>query len=130
MLQAHYGGALCVRKAVSDGESADISGDHTSYDTQGTLTVDGLDSLENYARFAGDHMILVVANNQEDASGVCTVHIPFADGFAQDYANYRVTDLLTGRVITVGRADTVDGFSAVVPYQYCGVFLVEGIPAQ
>lgn len=43
MLQAHYGGALCVRKAVSDGESADISGDHTSYDTQGTLTVDGLD---------------------------------------------------------------------------------------
>ena len=94
------------------------------------VTVDGLDSLENYARFAGDHMILVVANNQEDASGVCTVHIPFADGFTQDYANYRVTDLLTGRVITVGRADTVDGFSAVVPYQYCGVFLVEGIPAQ
>jgi 1,4-alpha-glucan branching enzyme len=94
------------------------------------VTVDGLDSLENYARYAGNRMILIVANNQEDASGVCTVHIPFAEGFTETYDNYRVTDLLTGQVIAVGRADTVDGFSAVVPYQYCGVFLVEGLSAQ
>lgn len=91
------------------------------------VTVEGLDSLENYARFAGDRMILVVANNQEDATGVCRVHIPFEKGFTNSYNNYRVTDLLTGRIITVGRAETVDGFSAVVPYQYCGVYLVEGI---
>lgn len=82
---------------------------------------------DNYARFMGDRMVIVVANNKAEQSGVCTVGIPFSDGFTQQYYNYRVTDLLTGRVIAVGRADTVNNFSAVVPYEYCGVFLVEGI---
>ena len=82
---------------------------------------------DDYARFMGDRMVIVVANNKAEQSGVCTVGIPFSDGFTQQYYNYRVTDLLTGRVIAVGRADTVNNFSAVVPYEYCGVFLVEGI---
>ena len=44
MVQVFYGdGALCVRKAVADSEAADISGDYNIYDTQDTLTVDGLD---------------------------------------------------------------------------------------
>ncbi len=82
---------------------------------------------ENYARYMGDRMVIVVANNNAGQTGVCTVAIPFADGFTQQYYNYRVTDLLTGRVVAVGRADTVNNFAAVVPYEYCGVFLVEGI---
>lgn len=36
-------GALYVRKAVTGSEAADISGDYNTYDTQDTLTVDGLD---------------------------------------------------------------------------------------
>lgn len=91
------------------------------------VEAEGLTKLENYARFMGDRMILVVANHEEDNLGVTSVKIPFEQGFSQSYYNYRVTDLLTGRVITVGRAETVDGFSAVVPYEHCGVYLVEGI---
>lgn len=91
------------------------------------VEAEGLDSLENYARFAGNRMILVLANNDEACDGICTVKIPFDEGFSKSYDNYRVTDLLTGTVIAVGRADTVDHFSAIVPYEYCGVYLVEGI---
>ena len=44
MIQVLYGdGALCVRKAVTGSEAADIRGDYNTYDTQDTLTVDGLD---------------------------------------------------------------------------------------
>lgn len=93
------------------------------------VTVEGFtdQKTDNYARYRDDHMVIVVANNDESQSGVCRVEIPFEEGFATSYYNYRVTDLLTGRVVAVGRADTVDRFSAVVPYEYCGVFLVEGI---
>lgn len=93
------------------------------------VTVDGFTDTKtpNYARYRDDRMVIIVANNDESQSGICRVEIPFEDGFACSYYNYRVTDLLTGRVVAVGRADTVDHFSAVVPYEYCGVFLVEGI---
>lgn len=93
------------------------------------VTVNGFTDkkTDNYARYMGDRMVIVVANNKEEQTGVCTVEIPFSDGFTQQYYNYRVTDLLTGRVVAVGRADTVNNFAAVVPHEYCGVFLVEGI---
>ncbi len=101
------------------------------------VEVEGLSGLQNYARYAGDKAILVVANNEEGNDGICRVKIPFAEAFAQDYPengtnpaagqNYRVTDLSTGRVIAVGFAGTVDNFEAIVPYEYCGVFLVEKV---
>lgn len=91
------------------------------------VTVDGLTSLEHYARYVDNKMVIVVANNEEGNDGVCTVKIPFEDGFAETYKNYKVTDLLTDRVVAVGYAETVDNFSAVVPYEHCGVYLVEGI---
>ena len=52
--------------------------------------------------------------------------LPF-DKLEGEYKNYKVTDLLTGRVIAMGYAEGVDNFSTVVPYTYCGVYLVEGI---
>ncbi|MCQ2430794.1 MAG: hypothetical protein MJ192_10750, partial [Clostridia bacterium] len=93
------------------------------------VTVDGFANAKtnNYARYMGDRMIIVAANNDKDQSGVCRITIPFEEGFTQAYYNYRVTDLLTGRIVTVGRAETVDHFSAVIPFEYCGVYLVEGI---
>lgn len=91
------------------------------------VTVEGLSRLQNYVRFAGNQAIMVVANNEEDSMGLCRVTIPFDTCFAETYHNYKVTDLLTGQVIAVGRAETVNGFSAIVPYEHCGVFLVEGI---
>lgn len=90
------------------------------------VTAEGLSKLQNYARFAENQMIIVLANHEEDNDGLCTVNVPF-DSFDKAYHNYRVTDLLTGQVIAVGRADTVNGFSAIVPYEYCGVYLVEGV---
>lgn len=92
------------------------------------VTVEGLDGLTNYARYGEGRMILVVANHG-DTAGVATVRIPL-DGvanFARDGANYRVTDLLTGRVICVGWAATVENFTCVVPQEYCGVYLVERV---
>ncbi len=90
------------------------------------VKVNGLTALENYARYAGNKMVIVVANNEEAGNGVCTVEIPF-DKLEGEYKNYKVTDLLTGRVVTMGYAERVNNFSAVVPYTYCGVYLVEGI---
>ncbi len=87
----------------------------------------GLSNLQNYARYGENQMVIVLANNEPENAGICTVKIPFdaltVKGETGD--NYRVTDLLTGRVIAVGFAETVDNFTAIVPYQYCGVYLVE-----
>ena len=90
------------------------------------VKAEGLSVLQNYCRYAEGRMVIVLGNNEPQNDGLCTVTIPF-DKLDKEYANYKVTDLLTGQVIAVGRADTVNHFSAIVPYQYCGVYLVEGI---
>lgn len=94
-----------------------------------SVSVSGLtnQTTDAYARYADNRMVIILANHSADQTGVCQVRIPFEEGFAVNYSSYRITDLLSGRVIAVGSADTVDGFSAVIPYEYCGVFLVEGI---
>ena len=90
------------------------------------VKAEGLSVLQNYCRYADGRMVIVLGNNEADNDGICKVEIPF-DKLDKTYDNYKVTDLLTGQVIAVGRADTVNHFSAIVPYQYCGVYLVEGI---
>ena len=90
------------------------------------VKAEGLSVLQNYCRYAGNRMVIVLGNNEAQNDGLCTVTIPF-DKLDKAYENYKVTDMLTGQVIAVGRAETVDHFSAIVPYQYCGVYLVEGI---
>ena len=71
-------------------------------------------------------MVIVLGNNEEGNDGICKVTIPF-DKLDKSYHNYKVTDLLTGQVVAIGRADTVNNFSAIVPYEYCAVFMLEGI---
>ena len=90
------------------------------------VKAEGLSVLQNYCRYADGRMVIVLGNNEADNDGICKVEIPF-DKLDKTYDNYKVTDLLTGQVIAVGRADTVNHFSVIVPYQYCGVYLVEGI---
>lgn len=90
------------------------------------VKAEGLSVLQNYCRYAGNRMVIVLGNNEADNLGLCKVEIPF-DKLDKAYANYKVTDLLTGQVVAVGRAETVNNFSAIVPYQYCGVYMVEGI---
>ena len=90
------------------------------------VKAEGLSVLQNYCRYAGNKMIIVLGNNEPENDGICKVTIPF-DKLDKTYNNYKVTDMLTGQVIAVGRAETVDHFSAIVPYEYCGVYMVEGI---
>ena len=90
------------------------------------VKAEGLSVLQNYCRFAGNKMIIVLGNNEPENDGICKVTVPF-DKLDKTYNNYKVTDMLTGQVVAVGHAETVDHFSAIVPYQYCGVYMVEGI---
>ena len=90
------------------------------------VKAEGLSVLQNYCRYADGRMVIVLGNNEEGNDGICKVTIPF-DKLDKAYHNYKVTDLLTGQVVAIGRADTVNNFSVIVPYQYCGVYLVEGI---
>lgn len=90
------------------------------------VTAEGFDSLQNYARYADNKAVLVIANNNPDTvSG--TVKIPFKKCGINGYKTYAATDLLTGRVILTGTKDEIDGFTAAVPYQHMGIYLVEGI---
>ncbi len=90
------------------------------------VKAEGLSVLQNYCRYADGRMVIVLGNNEEGNDGICKVTIPF-DKLDKAYHNYKVTDLLTGQVVAIGRADTVNNFSVIVPYEYCGVYLVEGI---
>lgn len=89
------------------------------------VVVEGLDSLQNYARYADGRAIIVVANNSADCSGIGRVKIPFDAAGIPGGARYCVTDLMSGEVIAQGGAQEVDGFLAVVPYRGVGVFEVK-----
>lgn len=89
------------------------------------VKVKGMDSLQNYARYADNKAVLVIANNDADTI-IGTVKIPFAKCEIGGYKSYTVTDLMTGRVLLEGTKDEVDSFTAFVPYQYEGIYLVEG----
>lgn len=89
------------------------------------VKVSGMDSLQNYARYADNKTVIVIGNNDADTAAG-KVKIPFRECGINGYRSYTVTDLMTGRVVAGGTKDEVDGFTAFVPYQYTGAYLVEG----
>ena len=89
------------------------------------VKVCGMDSLQNYARYADNQAVLVIANNNPDTL-TGTVDIPFSKCEIGGYRTYKLTDLMTGRTLLTGTKSDIDGFTAFVPYQHDGVFLVEG----
>ncbi len=93
------------------------------------VKAEGLASLQNYARYSADRAVIVLGNNDAACDGIATVSIPFAEMFGEVAAtqNFRVTNLSSGRVIAVGYAGTVDNFTAIVPFETCGVYLVEKV---
>ncbi len=93
------------------------------------VKAEGLSSLQNYARYAADRAVIVLGNNDAACDGIAKVSIPFAEMFGEvsETQNFRVTDLVSGRVITVGYAETVDNFDVIVPFEACGVYLVEKV---
>ncbi len=91
------------------------------------VEVEGLVKLDNYARYGDGKAVLVIANNEEGNDGICRVEVPFKTAFGSEKGRFRVTDLLSGRAVVTGDSAAVNHFSAIVPYQYCGVYLVERI---
>ena len=92
-------------------------------------------SLSAYARFISpDHenattkgqAVLVIPNHVETVSGVGTVTIPVKDANLQGYASFTVTDLSTGRLIAIVPA-SAPIFTVTIPYNYVGMYLVEGM---
>lgn len=89
------------------------------------VQVTGLEGLPAYARFGGNRAALVVAGCSETAvTGQVTV--PLKACGLQYYEKFTVTNLMTGQVIKTGTADEIRQFTAYVPYEQVGVYLVEG----
>lgn len=88
------------------------------------VKVDGLDSLQSYARYADGRAVLVIPNNDPTAFGG-RVKIPFSKCALPSSGTFTVTDLMTGQVILTGTKKEIDNFTAFVPYQHAGVYLIE-----
>ena len=84
----------------------------------------GLTALRAYARYMGDHAVLVIPNNEKDADGSFTAKIPYAD-MGLPAGQYTVTDLLTGNTVASGKSTELTSFSGSVPYEAMGVYLIE-----
>lgn len=92
------------------------------------VDVYGLETLQAYARFAdGKGVIVVPNNNVHDKTSPFTVAVPFAAMGIENNTQYRVTDLLTGKVIAKGNRTQVQDFKAAVAYDTVGVYLVEAV---
>lgn len=89
------------------------------------VKTDGMDALQNYARYADGKAVIVIGNNDAETN-ICNVKIPFYQCELNGYKTYTVTDLMTGREILSGTKKDIDKFTAFVPYEYVGVYLVEG----
>lgn len=90
------------------------------------VKTDGFGTLQNYARFADGRAVIVIGNNDPDSvSG--RVNIPFRKCGIGHYKAYRITDLMTGRVILSGNRAEVSSFNAFVPFENVGAFLIEGV---
>lgn len=91
------------------------------------VAVNGLSKLQAYARYAGNKGVMIIPNYEEDSDGYFIAAIPYSDMGLDGYTNYRLTDLLTDKVIAEGTKETLASFEGFVRYEYMGVFLIEGI---
>ena len=92
------------------------------------VDVYGLETLQAYARYAGGKGVIVVPNNNvHNMDANMTVVVPFQDMGIGYNTKYRVTDLLTGKVIAEGSRSAVQDFEVKVPYDEIGTYLVEAV---
>lgn len=84
----------------------------------------GLTALQAYARYAGEHAVLIIPNNEEKSDGAFTATIPYDEMNLPD-GDYTLTDLLTGEVVAEGSRSSLTSFSGKVAFEYMGVYLIE-----
>lgn len=89
------------------------------------VRVEGLGTLQAYARYAGGTAVIVVANNDQTGTGVGRVSIPFEAAGLAGREHYTVRDLMTGEIIASGTAEQIDGFFTVLGYCDVGVYEVK-----
>ncbi|MBR4072628.1 MAG: alpha-galactosidase [Clostridia bacterium] len=94
------------------------------------VIVDGGEEVQSYARYADNKAIVVVPNMNSNKATKFTVYTPFTDTNLQGYESYKITDLLSDKVILKGSASKVAKFSVNIPYEYQGIYLIEGIGKQ
>lgn len=92
------------------------------------VDVAGLENLQAYARFddQGNGILIVPNNNINNTAGHMTVSVPFADMNMQNYKQYTVTDLMTGKQIASGSKRQTGIFDTQVASGEIGVYLVKG----
>ena len=79
------------------------------------VAVYGVDvELTAYARYMDFEGIMVIPNNDPDATGVMKVHVPLEEMEIDGYNKYRITDLMTDTVIAEGSAEEIAEFTAIV----------------
>lgn len=92
------------------------------------VEVEGVEvELTAYARYMDFEGIMIIPNNDPDATGVMKVHVPLEEMEIDGYNKYRITDLMTDTVIAEGSAEEIAEFTAIVEYEYAGVYHVEVI---
>ena len=91
------------------------------------VIADGAEEVQPYARYAGNKAIAIVPNMSSSKSTKFTVYTPFEDTNLTGYKSYVITDLLTDKVIVKGDAAKIAEFKVEIPYEYQGVYLIEGV---
>jgi len=86
-------------------------------------------SLQAYARYAGNKAVIVVGNNGRMLSepgepNRFTVSIPFDEMGLGAYKTFTLTDLMTGKEMASGSKSELNTFTATVEYQHIGVYLL------
>ncbi len=88
------------------------------------VETDHEDAIQAYARFANNRGVIVVPN-AEDTETEWTITIPYDDMKLSKNSGYRVTDLLTGKMIVAENASDLATFTAEVKRKELGVFAIE-----
>lgn len=84
----------------------------------------GITSLQSYARYSKNAAVIVIANDNLSSDGNFTAEIPYVEmGFGK--GTYRITNLLSGNVLSEGRGREVNMISGKVKYGRIGVYLIE-----
>lgn len=89
------------------------------------VETEGLGSLQAYGRYAKGRAALIAANNDKNSSSG-KIKIPFSKCGISFYGKYKITELMSGRVIAEGSRNEVKEFTAEIPCDYVGVYLIEG----
>ena len=91
-----------------------------------SMEVTGSEELQPYARFSGNHAVMIVPNyNIHEKETDFKVYVPFSDMELDYYSSYTVTDLITGEKLISGNAAAVHAFTVNVEFENMGVYRIE-----